>query len=127
MNTVSTKTALLLCGALTLTLTAACGQSTPEEPAAPAATQQAPAAAPADARASHVFKGRIEAVDPAAKTLTVTNENVEGWMMPMTMSYSADKDDVYGKVKPGDQITATVYDGDFKTLYNVQVVDGDSK
>ena len=29
---------------------------------------------------------------------------------------------VRGKVKAGDQITAKVYDGDFKTLHDVQVV-----
>ena len=36
--------------------------------------------------------------------------------------YSADKPDVYDTVKVGDQITAKVKDGDFATLYEVQVV-----
>jgi len=54
--------------------------------------------------------------------LMVNGENVEGWMSPMTMQYSADRPDVYDKVKVGDQITAKVYDGDFSTLYDVQVV-----
>ena len=43
-------------------------------------------------------------------------------MSAMTMTYSADKPDVYDKVKAGDQITAKVYDGDFATLHDVQVV-----
>ena len=70
----------------------------------------------------HVFRGKVEGVDPKAKTLTVNGENVEGWMSAMTMQYSADKPDVYDKVKVGDQITAKVYDGDFGTLHDVQVV-----
>jgi len=108
----------------TLGLTAACGQ----EPARtePAKTEQAPAPAaaktPPAGKPEHVFRGKIEAVDPKAKTLMVNGENVEGWMAPMTMQYSADKPDVYDKVKVGDQITAKVYDGDFSTLYDVQVV-----
>jgi Cu/Ag efflux protein CusF len=52
----------------------------------------------------------------------VAGENVEGWMGPMTMSYAVDKDAVLAKVKAADQITAKVYDGDFKTLHEVQVV-----
>ena len=43
-------------------------------------------------------------------------------MSAMTMTYSADKPDVYDTVKPGDQITAKVYEGDFRTLYDIQVV-----
>ena len=113
--------------AFALGLTAACGQ----EPAKtePAKTEQAPAAPPAPAPApapagkkEHVFRGKVEGVDPKAKTLTVNGENVEGWMSAMTMQYSADKPDVYDKVKVGDQITAKVYDGNFGTLYDVQVV-----
>lgn len=104
--------------AVTLT---ACGQ----EPAKtePPKTQAAPAAPAASAeKKEHVFRGKVEKVDPQAKTLTVDGENVEGWMSAMTMTYSADKPDVYDTVKAGDQITAKVYDGDFGTLHDVQVV-----
>jgi len=69
-----------------------------------------------------VFRGKVEQVDTKAKTLTVNGENVEGWMGAMTMTYSADKPDVYDKVKAGDQISAKVFDGDFSTLHDVQVV-----
>ena len=70
----------------------------------------------------HAFRGKVEKVDAKAKTLTVNGETVEGWMSAMTMTYTADKEDVYTRVKAGDHITAKVYDGDFKTLYDVQVV-----
>lgn len=90
---------------------------------ATAAPVAAPAAqAPKGDKTEHAFRGVVQKVDAKAKTLTVDGENVQGWMMAMTMAYSADKEDVYTKVKPGDQITAKVHDGDFKTLYGVQVV-----
>ena len=69
------------------------------------------------------FKGKVEKVDTRAKTLTVNNENIPGWMVSMSMGYAVDKaDDVLKTLKAGDQITAKVYDGDFKTLYDVKVV-----
>jgi len=74
-----------------------------------------------------VFKGKVEKVDANAKTVTVNNEKVDGWMNSMTMSYSVDKPDVLKTVKPGDQITAKVYEGDFKTLYSVEVVKAPAK
>ncbi|PYS52141.1 MAG: hypothetical protein DMG13_16945 [Acidobacteria bacterium] len=67
------------------------------------------------------FRGKVEKVDATAKTLTVNNENIPGWMSSMTMNYGVDKEDVLKRVKAGDQITAKVYEGDFKTLYEVQV------
>src|SRR6185295_853176 len=70
----------------------------------------------------HVFKGKVEKIDLTAKTFTVNGEKVEGWMDKMTMSYVPDKEDVLKKVKVGDEITAKVYDGDFRTLHDVQVV-----
>jgi Cu/Ag efflux protein CusF len=71
---------------------------------------------------SYVFRGKVEKIDTKTKTLTVNGENVPGWMSAMTMTYSADKDDVVTRVKVGDEITATVYDGDFKVLHDVKVV-----
>ena len=69
----------------------------------------------------YVFHGKVEKVDANAKRLTVANDKVEGWMGAMTMAYRVDKEEVLKTLKAGDQITATVYDGDFATLYNVKV------
>jgi Cu/Ag efflux protein CusF len=84
-------------------------------------TEQNKNAAPA-AKKEYVFKGKVEKIDLANKTFTVNGQKVEGWMDAMTMSYAPDKEDVLKKVKVGDQITAKVYDGDFRTLHDVQVV-----
>jgi Cu/Ag efflux protein CusF len=78
--------------------------------------------APPAGKKEHVFKGKVEKVDLTNKTFTVNGEKVEGWMDAMTMSYVPDKEDVLKKVKVGDQITAKVYDGDFRTLHDIQVV-----
>lgn len=85
------------------------------------------ASAQPNGKKEHAFRGKVEKVDAKAKTLTVNGENVPGWMAPMTMSYSVDKEDVLTKVKAGDTITATVYEGDVKTLYNVQVAAAEKK
>ena len=69
-----------------------------------------------------VFKGKVEKVDVANKTFSVKNEKVDGWMDAMTMNYVPDKEDALRKVKVGDEITAKVYDGDYRTLYDIQVV-----
>jgi protein SCO1 len=77
----------------------------------------------------YTFHGKVEAVNKKAKSLTVNGEKVEGWMGAMTMDYKVDDPSVVDKLKPGDRITATVYDGDF-SLHKVQVEGkdaGDSK
>ena len=70
---------------------------------------------------SHVLLGRVEAVSESTGKLTVNHGNVEGWMGAMTMAYGVDKPEVLKKIKAGDQIKATVYDGDY-SLHDVEVV-----
>ena len=77
---------------------------------------------PPAAKKEHAFKGRVESVNEKGKMVTVNNESIPGWMMSMTMAYKVDKDAVLSTLKPGDQIAATVYDGDFQTLYNIKVL-----
>src|SRR5204863_5242117 len=77
---------------------------------------------PPAGKKDHPFKGKVEKVDPKTKMVTVNNESIPGWMMSMTMTYKVDKDAVLSTLKPGDQIAATVYDGDFQTLYNIKVL-----
>ena len=70
---------------------------------------------------SFVLRGKVEGVNQSGNTLTVNHEKVEGYMAAMTMPYKVDKADVFKRVKAGDQIHATVYEGDY-TLYNIEVL-----
>lgn len=74
---------------------------------------------------SYTFHGKVEAVDKAAKNISVYNEKIEGWMEAMSMVYPLDDPAVLDKLKPGDLITATVYDGDY-SLHNIKVVGKDA-
>jgi protein SCO1/2 len=67
---------------------------------------------------SYTFHGKVEAV--SSDGLTVNGDKVEGWMDAMTMKYKVDDPKILKKVKAGDEITATVYEGDF-SLHKVQV------
>lgn len=70
---------------------------------------------------SYTFHGKVEGVDERAKSMKVNGEEVKGWMAAMTMDYKVDDATVLKKVKTGDQITATVYDGD-PVLHKVQIM-----
>ena len=75
------------------------------------------------------FHGKVESVDTKTKNVKVAGEKVDGWMDAMTMDYKVDDPGVLKKVKAGDQIMATVYDGDL-VLHQVKVMpasSGDSK
>ena len=76
---------------------------------------------PPAGKKEHPFKGKVEKVDDKTKMITVNNENIPGWMMSMTMTYKVDKPDSLKGLKAGDNITATVYDGDVQTLYNIKL------
>lgn len=58
------------------------------------------------------FNGKVEAVNETTKSLKVNGEKVEGWMDAMTMDYKVDDPAILKKLKAGDQIMATVYEGD---------------
>jgi len=73
------------------------------------------------AKKTHMFHGKVEAVHTDTKTIRVNGEKVPGWMEAMTMDYKVDDPAVLKKVKAGDQIMATVYDGDL-TLHKVEVM-----
>jgi Cu/Ag efflux protein CusF len=70
---------------------------------------------------SFVFHGKVTSVDARNNKLTVDGEKVEGWMDAMVMAYGVDNPAVIKTLKTGDQIEATVYEGDY-TLHNVKVV-----
>jgi Cu/Ag efflux protein CusF len=73
------------------------------------------------AKKSYTFHGKIESLDAASKSMTVNGDKVEGWMGAMTMKYEVDNADVFKTAKVGDNIEATVYDGDYK-LYKAHVI-----
>ncbi len=73
---------------------------------------------------AYTFHGKVEKVSDDG--LTVNGEKVEGWMDAMTMKYKVDNKKVLKTVKPGDEITATVYEGDL-SLHKVQVVSKPAK
>src|SRR5690348_1550742 len=72
-----------------------------------------------------VFAGKVEAVDQKAKTLMVTNEAIPGWSFSTTRAYTVDRPEVLRTVTPGDRITAKVYEGDSKVLYDLRIVPPD--
>jgi Cu/Ag efflux protein CusF len=75
----------------------------------------------APAKKSYTFHGKVQAVDESAKTLKVDGEKVAGWMDAMTMDYKIDDAAMLKKVKVGDMIMATVYEGDMM-LHKVMVM-----
>ena len=67
------------------------------------------------------FNGKVEGVNESTKSLKVNGEKVEGWMDAMTMDYKVDDPAILKKLKAGDQIMATVYEGDM-VLHKVMVM-----
>ncbi len=68
-----------------------------------------------------VFRGQVVSVSRETDSLRVANENIEGWMASMTMAYRVGDPEILATLKAGDTITATVYSGDYATLYNVRM------
>lgn len=110
MHLLEVKRWIRLCGAAVLMAAVCLGQAVP-------------------AKKAYTFRGKVEAVNAGTDSVTINGEKVEGWMDAMTMRYKVDDPAVLKNVKVGDQITATVYEGDM-TLHKLQLVpksSGDSK
>ncbi len=109
---------------LVMAVVSGCGGESQTPEATDGSASGAPSAAvqPQAGKKAFVLRGKVESVDATARTMSVNHENVEGWMAAMTMIYKADKPEIVDKLKAGDQITATVYEGDFATLYDIQIV-----
>lgn len=75
----------------------------------------------APAKKALTFHGKVEAVNETAKSLKVNGEKVEGWMDAMTVDYKVEDPAILKKVKAGDQIMATVYEGDM-VLHKIMVM-----
>jgi Cu/Ag efflux protein CusF len=73
-------------------------------------------------RASFQFTGTVEAVDTVADRVTVHNDDIPGWMAPMSMSYAATPADAVARLQVGARVRATVYEGDFTTLHEIEAV-----
>jgi Cu/Ag efflux protein CusF len=75
---------------------------------------------------SYTFRGKIESLDAASKSMSIDGEKVEGWMDAMTMKYVVENADVFKTAKVGDTIEATVYEGDY-VLHKAHVVKAEQK
>ena len=76
---------------------------------------------PAEKPQFYKMTGTVVSVELRSHQATIQHGAIPGFMDAMTMPYKVDKPDVFKKVKVGDQIKATVYEGDY-TLYNVEVL-----
>ena len=65
----------------------------------------------------------MEQIDATNKMVSINGENVEGWMPAMTMLYKIDKPATLNQLHVGDEISATVFDGDFSTLHDVKIAE----
>lgn len=68
-----------------------------------------------------VFFGRVEAVDFGKKVVTVKHGKIPGYADSATAEYSTEAEADLKRLRPGDDIRATVYPGDL-TLYRIQIV-----
>src|SRR5580704_3046896 len=70
--------------------------------------------------------GRVVAVDPAARQLTIAHQAVPGFMGAMTMPFKVGNDDawVFRAIAPGDQVHATLFVSDHAELQDINFSKG---
>jgi Cu/Ag efflux protein CusF len=75
---------------------------------------------------SYTLHGVIQAVKGSEKKVTVKHDKIEGYMGAMTMDYKVADEAMMKKLKPGDEITATLYQDDY-TLYDIRLTQIDDR
>jgi hypothetical protein len=65
--------------------------------------------------------GRLESINSARKTLVVKHGHIQGYAERGIGVYKVDDETVLGRLRPGDDISATVFPND-QTLYKIHVV-----
>jgi protein SCO1/2 len=67
------------------------------------------------------LQGRVVAVDPTARTLTIAHQDVPGLMKGMTMPFTVSQANnwVFRAIAPGDQIQATLVLSDHAELQDI--------
>jgi Cu/Ag efflux protein CusF len=102
-------------GLLILLLSGCQNRNQPQtsEPAAASAAAQPSSGPPAEFK----MEGDIVKVDKENRTATIKHGPIEGYMSAMTMSYPVPDQADLDKIKPGDHITATVYDDKAQSKY----------
>jgi protein SCO1 len=67
------------------------------------------------------LQGRVVAVDPAARQLTIAHQAIPGFMEAMTMPYIVSKNDtwVFRAIAPGDQVHATLVVSDHPEIEDI--------
>ena len=67
------------------------------------------------------LEGRVVAVDPGSRELTVAHKDIAGLMPGMTMPFlvARDEDWIFGKIAPGDHIHATLVMTDHAELQDI--------
>ena len=99
----------------------AMGCQSPDNP--PAAQQPA---ATASTVQEYNLDGEIVSVDKDKKTAVVKHQEIQGFMAAMTMAYPIPEQADLDKIKPGDQIKATVFNAPAESrmwLGNIQVAE----
>jgi len=57
----------------------------------------------------YALHGQVVRLDPETHTAVINGQKIEGWMDAMTMQYPVKADSEYQKLRPGEQISATVF------------------
>ena len=76
---------------------------------------------PAAAERRFPIEGRVVAVDPAARTITLDHHEVAGYMKAMTMDFPVRDAWVFNVVHPGDTVQATLVVSADAWLENISV------